>query len=182
MKNNLSPPVPNLLAILGGLLWIAWHLYHIFSGIDYLEIGASILLAALGVLFMALAVLSLLRGPNLGNAGKTGAGVLLAGMTLVFLGAALVGLNLWGGAWLLAIGGEALTTLGLVAFSFGALADAPRAFWKWLPLILAPLYFVSFATTSGSFPAWIPQYTPEWFAVLYGAGWILFGFLLPRSV
>jgi len=170
----------NWLAVSGGAFWIAFHLYYIFSGIDYLEIGASILLAALGLFFMALAVFSLLRGPHLGTAGKTGGGILLAGMTLVFLGASLVGLNLWGGAWLLAIGGEALTTLGLAIFSLGALAQAPRSLWKWVPLFLAPVYFVSFSTTSGSFPAWASVDTPEWFAVLYGAGWVLFGFLLPQ--
>ena len=167
-------------AILGGLFWIAFHLYYIFSGIDYLEIGASILLAGLGAFFMALAVFSLMRGPHLGTAGKIGAGILLAGMIPFFMGAFIVGFNIWEGGWFFAIGGEALSALGLAAFSLGALVDEPRAFWKWLPLFLAPVYFVSFSTMASSFPAWAPEYTPEWLAVLYGAGWMVFGFLLPR--
>jgi hypothetical protein len=166
-----------LAAILGGLLWIAFHLYYIFSGI----VGASILFIALGAFLMALAVFSLLRSPVLGNAGKIGAGILLIGMTLVFLGAALTGLNIWKSAWLLAIGGEALTTLGLVAFSLEAMVEGPRGIWKWLPLILAPVNFVSFSTTSASFPAWAPAYTPEWLAVIYGMGWVILGFVLPSS-
>lgn len=167
------------LAIGGGILWITFHLYYIFSGIDYRDIGASILLAGLGVFLMALAVLSLLRGPYLSSGGKIAAGILMAGMVLFFLGAILAGLNLWGNAWLLAIGGEALSALGLIAFSFGALTEEPRALWKWLPLLLAPVYFLSFSTTSSSFPAWAPQHTPEWLAVAYGTGWILLGLLAP---
>jgi hypothetical protein len=137
------------LAASGAAIWIAFHLYYIFSGI----VGASILIFSLGVLLMALAVYSLLRSPSLGTAGKIGAGILLVGMTLVFIGAVLTGLNIWKSAWLLAIGGEALTALGLVAFSLGALAGGMRAPWKWLPLILAPVYLASFSTTSASFPA-----------------------------
>lgn len=130
---------------------------------------------------MALAVFSLVRSPGLGTAGKVGAGILLTGMTLVFLGAALSGLNIWGGVWLLAIGGEALTTLGLVAFSLGAVVEGPRGIWRWLPLIFAPVYLMSFSTTSASFPAWAPAYTPEWLAVIYGIGWVILGFLLPAQ-
>jgi len=48
-----------------------------------------------------------------------------------------------------------------------------------LPLFLAPVYFISFATTAESFPSWAPEYAPEWFGVLYGIGWILLGILLP---
>lgn len=168
-------------AILGGLFWIAFHLYYIYSGVDYLEITSSILLIALGVFCMTLAVLFLMGGLRLGAAGKTGAGILLVGMTLVVLGAGLVGLNLGGGFWLLVIGGESLTVFGLIAFSIGALAEAPRPPWKWLSLILAPVYFVSFSTTSDSFPAWAPAYTPEWFGALYGVGWIILGLLLPGN-
>jgi len=168
-------------AISGGVFWIAFHLYFIFSEIDYLELGAAILLAALGVFFMALTVISLMQSESLGNVGRMGAGVLLAGMLLVFLGATLSGLNIWGGAWLLAIGGEALTTLGLVAFSIGMVAEEPRGIWRWLPLILAPVYFVSFSTTSDNFPTWTPAYTSEWFGALYGVGWIILALLLPRN-
>lgn len=178
--NTLASYRLPVLATLGGLFWTAFHLYYIFSGIDYREIGPSILLAGLGVLCMALAVFSLLRGPHLGTAGRIGAGTLLAGMALVFFGATLTGTNLWGGAWWLAIGGEALTTLGLAAFSLSALAEGPWALWKWLPLFLAPIYFVSFSTTSSSFPDWAPAYTPEWLAVLYGGGWIVLGFVFPK--
>jgi hypothetical protein len=102
-------------------------------------------------------------------------------MALVFLGAALTGLNIWKSAWLLAIGGEALTALGLVAFSLGALAGGMRALWKWLPLILAPVYLASFSTTSSSLPAWAPAHTPEWLAVIYGLGWVILGFVLPAQ-
>ena len=161
-------------------MWIAFHLYYIFSGIDYREIGPSGLLAGFGVLCMALAILSLLRGPHLGTAGKVGGGTLLAGMALDFLGITSASLKLWGGAWLLAIGGEALTTLGLAGFSLGTLMQGPRPLWKWVPLFLAPVYFVSFSTTPSSFPAWAPEYAPEWVAVTYGIGWIVLGFLLPR--
>jgi hypothetical protein len=181
MKQTSSIRWTTWLAVSGGVFWIAFHLYYIFSGIDYLELGAFNLLAALGVFFMALAVFSLLKSPGFVTAGKIGAGILLAGMLLVFLGVALTGLNIWGGAWLLAIGGEALTTLGLVAFSLGAMVEGPRGIWKWLPLILAPVYFVSFSTTSASFPAWAPAYTPEWLAVIYGMGWVILGFVLPSS-
>jgi hypothetical protein len=55
-----------LAAILGGLLWIAFHLYYIFSGI----VGASILLIALGAFLMALSVFSLLGSPVLETPGK----------------------------------------------------------------------------------------------------------------
>lgn len=179
MKNN---HLRNWLAILGGLFWITWHLYYIFSGIDYREIGASILLAALSVFLMASSVYSLVRSQYLGTAGKTAAGFLLFCMILWFFGASLSGLNIWQSGWFLVIVGEALTTLGLAAFSLGALMDEPRMLWKWLPIFLAPIYFISFSTTSDSFPTWMPEYTPEWFAIAYGLGWMLFGFLLPRKV
>lgn len=171
----------SLLAILGGLFWIAFHLYFISSGIDYREIGASILLAVLGVLLMVIAIYSLIRSQRLGAAGKATAGFLLFCMGLWVLGASLSGLGIWQGAWLLVIGAEALTTLALPAFSLGVLAEEPRPLWKWLPLFLAPIYFVSFSTTTESFPVWAPEYTPEWFGVAYGLGWVLMGFLLPRG-
>jgi len=166
------------LAILGGICWIAFHLYFIFSGVDYRELGASILLVGLAVVLMALAVLAILRRPILNVGGRIGAGVLLVGMILVSLGAIVTGLDLWEGAWLLVIGGEAVTALGLVSFSMGALMEAPAASWKWLPLLMAPFYFLSFSTTSTSFPSWAPAYTPEWLAVAYGFGWVLLGLLL----
>ena len=172
---------PRVLAALGGTLWVTFHLYYIYSGISYLEIGASILVAGLGVLFMMLAVYSMIAGPHLGAAGKTGAWVLLVGMGLVTLGIFMTGLNIWSGPWFLAIGGEGLSAIGLVAFGLGALADGPQVLWKWLLLFLAPVYFLSFSTTSASYPTWAPEYTPEWFAVAYGLGWALLGLLLPRS-
>jgi len=168
------------LALLGGLFWIAWHLWFIFSGVDFREIGATILAAAAAVALMAAAVFKLWRGAHIGKPGQAGALVLLGGMIAWITGAALSGLGAnW--AWLLAIGGEMITTLGLAGLGLGALAEAPRPLWKWIPLFLAPVYFISFTTTGASFPAWAPAYTPEWFGVLYGAGWVLIGGTMPKG-
>jgi hypothetical protein len=169
---------PGPLAILGGLAWIAWHLYYIFSGIDAQAIGASIFVPAIAVLLMAVTVYRLWGSSHIGSPGKAGAMGLLVGMGLWIAGATLSGLGVdW--AWLIAIAGEMVITLGLAGLGLGALAEAPRPVWKWLPLFLSPVYFISWTTTAESFPSWAPEYAPEWFGVLYGIGWILLGILLP---
>ena len=181
MKTKLRGTMPNWLAFLGGFFWITFWLYYIFSGIDYRELGAIVLIAALGTLFMALAVFSLMQGQHLGTSGKATAGFLLFGKALFVLGAFLSGTAIWPGGWLIAIGGEMLTTLGLIAFGLGLLADQPRPLWKWIPLIMVPFYFLSWASDPGGRPTWVSPNVENWLAVIYGLGWILLGFLLPGN-
>jgi hypothetical protein len=169
---------PRTFALLGGPAWIAWHFYYIFSGIDYRALGASIFIPAVAVLLMAVTVYRLLGSSHISSPGKAGAMGLLVGMGLWIAGAILSGFGAcW--AWLIAIAGEMVTTLGLAGLGLGALAEEPRPLWKWLPLFLAPVYFISWTTTAESFPSWASEYAPEWFGVLYGTGWILLGILLP---
>ena len=150
-----------------------------------LQLGVTplFLLAGLlgGLAAGALAVYRLRSGPFLGQAGRAGGLVLMAGMVLYIAWAGLAGLGV-GWPWLPAIAGQVLTTIGLAALGLGALAQAPREPWKWIPLLLAPVYYLSFSSIPESFPPSTAEYLPQVFALIYGAGWVLFGLLLPRKM
>ena len=168
-----------VLAALGGLLWIAFSLVLIFFDPDIRQNLSYLLIPAAAVSLMALSFIRLLQRSHPLGAGKIGAIVLLSGMGLIVLGMLVTAADFWRASFFLVIAGEMITTLGLAAFSLTTLSLEPAAFWKILPIIMAPIYFISWGPDPGNFPAWVPQHAEHWLAVVYGAGWILFGFVLP---
>ena len=126
-----------LLALFGGLLWIAVYIRYIFSD------SMVLLVLAVSVALMGLSVLRLLQSPRIVTAARMGGWVLISGMGLIVLGGAITGAGGPGAVFLLVIAGELITTLGLVAFSLALLGSGPASFWKVLPLLMAPVYFIS---------------------------------------
>ena len=170
---------PRLPAFLGGLIWIGFYLGLILFNPG--QPGSLELLISLSIALMAYALVGLVRRGILGRNGKAGAGLLLAGMGLVFIEITLSAVSGADSVIYLRIAGQVLTGLGLFGFGIGSLFEGGAAGWKLLPILMAPVYFSSWVLTGVNLPAWAPQQAAHWLAVAYGAGWTLLGPLFPAG-
>jgi hypothetical protein len=97
-------------------------------------------------------------------------------MTIFATGAMLTS-AIGGAAWLISIMGEMVTFIGLFLFGLINLSEKLLGKLHWLPLIMAPLYWLSFGSDPGEYSIPIENWT-EWLAVVYGLGWMLIGIWL----
>ncbi len=176
---NVRSDTTKGLALLGGLLWIGFHLLSILRLIDPDSQTISHLLLAMSVSLMAASVFRLLRGPSLGNSEKAGAVALLVGMALFIVGMVWMSVGAGGPAGLLGDTGEALTAFGMLAFGLAALSRRPLATWKWIILGMVPVYFTIWLADPARFPPWAPSGSEHSLAIVYGAGWTILGLTLP---
>ena len=105
-------------------------------------------------------------------------GVLALGTTLVAVGFIGVGISIIN-LFLLVILGEAVVSLGLIAFGLMSFTNRKFARWGWLPLLMAAVYIPSFA--AADLPLTFPSGTTEILAGLYGIGWLFLGYVLYDS-
>ena len=167
-----------LFTILGGLLWTGFHIWLVASEVNIRHNIRLIFYPALGTGFFFLALMSLYRAGNLRTAGKGSAAVLMIGLAIFNIGAFITAF-LWNGAWLIAILGEMIISVGFIFFSFASLSEKFLARFHSLPLLMTLFYIPSWMAQPPS-----PPYPPSfehWLAAVYGLGWILLGFLFPRG-
>ena len=97
----------------------------------------------------------------------------MIGMALLALGTILT--STWkSSAFLLAIIGEMITTIGLLIFGVANLWGKLLGNLFWLPLLLVPIYFVSWGINPGNVRLPLENLR-EWLAAIYGLGWVVVG-------
>lgn len=163
-----------LVLVIGGALWGGFHIWIIQIGtvndpekvipvVWILGVATIFLLVSLFTLFFLAASIW----------ARAGISLTLVGVALFALGTILT--SAWtGSAWLLAIIGEMITTIGLLVFGFANLWEKLLGNLFWLPLLMAPIYFLSWSIDPGTVRVPFENWT-EWLAAVYGLGWVIVG-------
>ncbi len=177
MFNNIK--VGAISCAAGGAGWAAFLFWFVSQNISIAEapwilLGGAATLIALGSWIFTVSW----RRVQLSGSLYMSLGILALGTTLVAVGLIGVGIST-GNLFLLVILGEAVVSLGLVAFGLMSFTDRKFARWGWLPLLMAAVYIPSFA--AADLPLTFPSGTTEILAGLYGIGWLFLGYALYDS-
>ena len=104
---------------------------------------------------------------------------MIIGMVLFSFGTILTSL-LTKSTFLLVIIGEMITTMGLLILAVANLTEKMLGNLLWLPLLMAPIYFISWSVDPGATRFPLENWT-EWLAAWYGLGWVITGIGLKNS-
>jgi hypothetical protein len=163
-----------MILVIGGILWAGFHAWYILteSSSDPETLIPILWILGLAAIFLLLGVFTFYSRSR-GGGGGIGLVITLIGMALFAFGTIITstGSN---SAWLLAIIGEMITSIGLLIFGVANFRERLLGPLYWLPLILAPIYILGWAFDPGSAAIPLDNWT-EWLAVVYGLGWILIG-------
>jgi hypothetical protein len=160
--------------VIGGVIWAVFHIWYLqFGNINNpTEIIPVIWIMGVGTIFLLLGCLALFLSTT--NSGvKGGLGITMIGMGLLSLGTIMASF-LTSSAFLLVILGEMITTLGLLIFAIANFGERIIGILFWLPLLMTPIYFISWSVDPGASNIQLDNWT-EWLAALYGLGWVLAG-------
>jgi len=178
MFNNIK--VGAISCAAGGAGWAAILFWRVSQNISFADnpwililLGGTAALIALGSWIFTLSW----RRFQLSSVLYMSLGLLAFGTTLVAVG--IMGASVVVNLFLLAIVGEAVTSLGLIVFGLMSFTDRKFARWGWLPLLMAAVYIPSFA--AADLPLTFPSGTTEILAGLYGIGWLFLGYALYDS-
>ena len=151
MFNNIK--VGAISCAAGGAGWAAFLFWFVSQNISIAEapwilLGGAATLIALGSWIFTVSW----RRVQLSGSLYMSLGILALGTTLVAVGLIGVGIST-GNLFLLVILGEAVVSLGLVAFGLMSFTDRKFARWGWLPLLMMSSQFLvsnwwSFSITS----------------------------------
>lgn len=163
-----------MILIIGGILWAGFHVWYILleSSNDPGTLIPILWILGLAAIFLLLGVFTFYSRSS-GGSGGIGLVMTMIGMALLAFGTIITSTGS-GSAWLIAIIGEMITSIGLLIFGLANFRERLLGSLYWLPLILAPIYVLSWAFDPGSASIPLDNWT-EWLAVIYGLGWILIG-------
>ncbi len=160
--------------VIGGIIWTGFHIWYLLFGNinNSTEIIPVVWILGVGTIFLLLGSLSLyLSAANIGVKG--GLGITMIGMAFFSIGTILTSF-LTSSAFLLAIIGEMITTIGLLIFGIANLRERMLGYLFWLPILMVPIYFLSWSVDPGSISLPLDNWT-EWLAAVYGLGWVVAG-------
>ena len=160
--------------VIGGIIWTGFHIWYLLFGNinNSTEIIPVVWILGVGTIFLLLGSLSLyLSAANIGVKG--GLGITMIGMAFFSIGTILTSF-LTSSAFLLAIIGEMITTIGLLIFGIANFWERILGILFWLPLLMVPIYFLSWSVDPGASRIPLENWT-EWLAVLFGLSWVIVG-------
>src|SRR5574341_14315 len=166
--------------MLGGVLWTGFHLWYAISGADLAVDAAArkvVAVAGIAVLLMALTWLSISRRPPNNAASRAAALTCVAGTALVAAGALIRAAGGEAASRLVAVAGQSVNALGMLAFGAMTLIRRILPRFNLLPLLMVLVYVPSLMVP-GAFPSTFPHAFPEILAVLYGLGRVTLGLIL----
>lgn len=160
--------------VIGGILWGGFHIWYIQVATinDPEQIIPVVWILGVATIFLMLGLYSLF-GLAVSGGVKVSLALTMIGMGLFALGTVLTSTGLTS-AWLFAIIGEMITSIGLLIFGVVNFRERLLGILFWLPLLLAPIYIISWAIDPGTINMPVDNWT-EWLAALYGLGWVIIG-------
>lgn len=168
-------------AVLGGLIWMAFHIWYVVTDIDVADLTvapANLRVLIVPVLLFIGTLWALHQALGASGSVKTGLIVAIVGLALMaigLLGIAFLGV---GAMWLVGILGELVTSIGLLIFGIANLRDGILPRFNFLPLLMVLVYLPSWMVDPGNLSPPLPPHWTEWLAAVYGLGWVVLGVLL----
>lgn len=168
-------------AVLGGLIWMAFHIWYVVTDIDVADLTvapANLRVLIVPVLLFIGTLWALHQALGASGSVKTSLIVAIVGLALMaigLLGIAFLGV---GAMWLVGILGELVTSIGLLIFGIANLRDGILPRFNFLPLLMVLVYLPSWMVDPGNLSPPLPPHWTEWLAAVYGLGWVVLGVLL----